>query len=153
MKIRFFLKKIHQNFRTKILVGFLEFFETEFEGDFGQFFGRFLVILEDFLDLFEGAPLQGALGRAPPPFCRAEILKKFRGKSVPENYTLSKTPCGLSPPSPVPFWTILLESPAAEQHAKNVSDDFGRFFFTFLKARPFGARWAGPPLLFLERKS
>ena len=28
---------------------------------------------------------------------------------------LSKTPCGLSPPSPVPFRTILLESPAAEQ--------------------------------------
>ena len=35
-----------------------------------------------------GAPLRGALGRAPPPVCRAEILKKFRGKSVPENYTL-----------------------------------------------------------------
>ena len=33
---------------------------------------------------------------------------------------LSKTPCGLSPPSPVPFWTILLESPAAEQHPKNM---------------------------------
>ena len=35
-----------------------------------------------------GAPLRGALGRAPPPFGRVEILKKFTGKSVPENYTL-----------------------------------------------------------------
>ena len=35
-----------------------------------------------------GAPLRGAQGRAPPPGCRAEILKKFTGKSVPENYTL-----------------------------------------------------------------
>ena len=35
-----------------------------------------------------GAPLRGALGRAPPPFSRVEILKKFTGKSVPENYTL-----------------------------------------------------------------
>ena len=35
-----------------------------------------------------GAPLRGALGRAPPPFCKAEVLKKFSGKSVPENYTL-----------------------------------------------------------------
>ena len=42
----------------------------------------------DFLDFFEGTPLRGALGRAPPPICRAEILKKFTGKSVPENYTL-----------------------------------------------------------------
>jgi len=33
-------------------------------------------------------PLRGALGRAPPPVCRVEILKKFTGKSVPENYTL-----------------------------------------------------------------
>ena len=54
---------------------------------------RFLIILDDFLDFFEGAPLRGAPGRAPPPVCRAEILKKFTGKSVPENYTLflSKT--------------------------------------------------------------
>ena len=46
---------------------------------------------------FEGMPLQGAppgallrgaLGRAPLPFFRVEILKKFSGKSVPENYTL-----------------------------------------------------------------
>ena len=44
--------------------------------------------MDEFLDFFEGAPLRGALGRAPPPFCRAEILKKFRGKSVPENDTL-----------------------------------------------------------------
>ena len=51
----------------------------------------FLVILDDFLDFFEGAPLRGALGRAPPPFCRAEILKKFSGKSAPENYTLFLT--------------------------------------------------------------
>ena len=35
-----------------------------------------------------GAPLRGALGRAPPPFGRVEILKKFTGKSVPENCTL-----------------------------------------------------------------
>ena len=35
-----------------------------------------------------GAPLRGALGRAPPPFARVEILKKFTGKSVPENCTL-----------------------------------------------------------------
>ena len=35
-----------------------------------------------------GMPLRGAPGRAPPPVCRAEILKNFRGKSVPENYTL-----------------------------------------------------------------
>ena len=40
-----------------------------------------------------GAPLRGAQGRAPSPGCRAEILKKFTGKSVPENYVvfLSKT--------------------------------------------------------------
>ena len=49
--------------------------------------------MDDFLDFFEGMPLRGAprrgaLGRAPPPVCRAEILKKFSGKSVPENYTL-----------------------------------------------------------------
>ena len=49
--------------------------------------------LDDFFEFFEGmplrgAPLRGALGRAPPPVCRAEILKKFTGKSVPENYTL-----------------------------------------------------------------
>ena len=37
---------------------------------------------------FKGMPLRGALGRAPPPVCRAEILKKFRGKSVLENYIL-----------------------------------------------------------------
>ena len=46
---------------------------------------------------FEGMPLQGAppgallrgaLGRAPPPFCKVEILKKFTGKNVPKNYTL-----------------------------------------------------------------
>ena len=35
-----------------------------------------------------GAPLRGALGRAPPPLSRVEILKKFTGKSVPENSTL-----------------------------------------------------------------
>ena len=38
--------------------------------------------LQDFFEFFEGAPLRGALGRAPPPFFRAEILKKFSGKSV-----------------------------------------------------------------------
>ena len=35
-----------------------------------------------------GAPLRGALGQAPPPLCRVEILKKFTGKSVLENCTL-----------------------------------------------------------------
>ena len=34
------------------------------------------------------APSGGALGRAPPPFSRVEILKKFTRKSVPENSTL-----------------------------------------------------------------
>ena len=33
-------------------------------------------------------PLRGALGQAPPPVCRVEMLKKFTGKSVPENYIL-----------------------------------------------------------------
>ena len=33
-------------------------------------------------------PLRGALGRAPPPVCRVEILQKFTGKSTPEKYTL-----------------------------------------------------------------
>ena len=54
---------------------------------------------------FQGAPLRGAprrgaplwgappsgarpRGRAPSPVCRAEILEKLGGKSVPENYTL-----------------------------------------------------------------
>ena len=41
-------------------------------------------ILDDFLDFFEGAPLRAALGRAPPPFLRAEILKKTSGKRVLE---------------------------------------------------------------------
>ena len=35
-----------------------------------------------------GAPLRGALGRAPFPFSRLEILKKFTGKSVLEKCTL-----------------------------------------------------------------
>ena len=41
-----------------------------------------------FCEKFRARPLRGAPGRAPPPVCRAEILKKFRGKNVPENYTL-----------------------------------------------------------------
>ena len=40
---------------------------------------KFLVILDDFLDFFEGAP-SGRAGPGPPPFCRAEILKKVRDK-------------------------------------------------------------------------
>ena len=36
----------------------------------------------------QGAPLRGALGRAPLPFSRVEILKKFTVKSVPGNCTL-----------------------------------------------------------------
>ena len=57
--------------------------------EFWVIFGIFLKgILGDVLGFLEGAPLRGALGRAPPPFCRAEILKKFSGKNVPENYTL-----------------------------------------------------------------
>ena len=35
-----------------------------------------------------GRAPSGRAGPGPPPFCRAEILKKFSGKSVPENYTL-----------------------------------------------------------------
>ena len=41
-----------------------------------------------------------------------------------KTFSISKTPCGLSPPSPVPFWSILFESPAAEHHAKIVKNWF-----------------------------
>ena len=59
---------------TKILVDFLDFFEAEFEGK-----------LEEFFEASGRAP-SGRAGPGPPPVCRAEILKKLRGKSVPENY-------------------------------------------------------------------
>ena len=36
----------------------------------------------------QGMPPSGRAGPGPPPVCRAEILKKFTGKSVPENYVL-----------------------------------------------------------------
>ena len=54
-------------------------------------------------------------------------------------YVLSKTPCGLSPPSPVPFWTILLESPAAEQHPKNIKNGPPN-----LRKSRSGGVWKGP---------
>ena len=69
-------------------------------------------------------PLRGALGRAPPPLCKVEIWKKFGGKSVPENCTLF-------------FGQNWL---------------FRGFCLYFNRARPFGARWAGPPFLFLGWK-
>ena len=82
-------RKIVQNFGTqksrknkskiwtifKIFLLFLDFFAIRFFISKKQVFSA-------------GAPLRGALGRAPPPFGRVEILKKFIGKSVPESYTL-----------------------------------------------------------------
>ena len=67
---------------SKILDPFLRFFW------FLRFFCHtdFLQAKNSFFSA--GAPLRGALGRAPPPFSRVEILKKFTGKSVPENCTL-----------------------------------------------------------------
>ena len=65
--------------------------------NFGRFFWIFLGLgffcQPDFLQAKNrffrlGAPLRGALGRAPPPFSRVEILKKFTGKSVLEKCTL-----------------------------------------------------------------
>ena len=42
-----------------------------------------------FLRIFQwGRAPSGRAGPGPPPFFRVEILKKFSGKSVPENYTL-----------------------------------------------------------------
>ena len=39
---------------------------------------------------FAGAPPSGVAGPGPPPVCRVEILKKFTGKSVPDNYIFWK---------------------------------------------------------------
>ena len=55
-------------------------------------FFHFFILYSFWLYFTGGAPLRGALGRAPPPVCRAEILKKFSGKSVLETilYFLGK---------------------------------------------------------------
>ena len=80
-KKMFFWRKIITIFGPKFWRFFWTFLRQSLRASLRQSFGRVF-------GLFEGAPLRGALGRAPPPFCRAETLKNFKGKSVPENYTL-----------------------------------------------------------------
>ena len=66
------------------MVDFFDFFEAELEGKLeAELEAKLWTSFCSFLRLW-GAPFRGALGRAPPPFCRAEILKKFSGKSVLE---------------------------------------------------------------------
>ena len=50
------------------------------------------------------------------------LVENMLGWIPGADLTISKTPCGLAPPSPVPLWTILLESPAAERHGKNMKN-------------------------------
>ena len=80
---------MHQKIWIQILDDFLDFFEAKLEGKLeGKLEASFRASLRQSLrHALSGMPLRGALGRAPPPFGRVEILKKFTGKSVPENYT------------------------------------------------------------------
>ena len=80
-KKKFSLMKNAPKFWAQILDDFVfYFFEAELEGKLeAKLWTSFLSFLR-----LRGALLRGALGRAPPPFCRAEILEKFSGKSVLE---------------------------------------------------------------------